>query len=255
MTFELLSSVIAGLVAALLGLVTSLLSARYRERARRQQEELEKLAEAYSAHAERLKAELEGQRARVAETLASKVPPETDIPSLIAAIRTAVSESVIGAQRPELEPEPDRSWDVVEDLVQGYHRQALDQAKVQFWFSVAAATVGFGLIIFMATTATTAQNVEFVLKVLPGAIISSVAALFFRQAGETRQRATALYDRLRSDSQKRQALELVANIEDQTVRSVVKAQLALHMAGLQVDNLDAAALVLKMRGRLSEESA
>lgn len=249
MTFEILTTLIAGLITALLGLVTSLLANRARERGRRHGEEIERLAQTISVQTE---ADLETQRARALEALVAKLPPATDASELLSALRAAVASTIaLQPAKPPAEAPHQGPWAIVEDLVQGYHRQALDQARVQFWFSVAAATVGFALIIFMVTTAQTAQNLEFVLKVLPGAVISSVAALFFRQAGETRQRATALYDRLRSDNQKTQAMELVANIEDQTVKSVVRAQLALHMAGLVVGDLDTAALALKVRGAVT----
>jgi Cyanobacterial TRADD-N associated 2-Transmembrane domain len=251
MGLDVFTTAIAGLVTALLGLITCLLTAGYRERERRQHEEIEKLAETYSA---RVQAELEAQRARTVELIAEKVPPTADIPQLVVTLRSTISDMVVRAQREERDARPDSSWAIVKDLVQGYHRQALDQAKVQFCFSVAAATVGFALIIFMVTTATSVQNADFISKVFPGAIILSVAALFFRQAGETSQRAAALYDRLRSDNQKRRAFELVADIEDQTVRSVVKAEMALDMAGLEVDKIDVAGLVPKLRNPSVEAS-
>ena len=57
--------------------------------------------------------------------------------------------------------------------------------------------------------------------------------MFFKQAAETRQRATDLYDRLRRDKQTSDSINLVASIEDVRVRSAVKAQMALHMTGLE----------------------
>jgi len=68
--------------------------------------------------------------------------------------------------------------------------------------------------------------------------MDTVAFLFFRQASETRQRATELYDRLRKDKQASEAIALVAAIEDIKVKSAVQAQLALHMAGLEPAPID-----------------
>jgi len=73
--------------------------------------------------------------------------------------------------------------------------------------------------------------------------MDTVAFLFFRQASETRQRATELYDRLRSDSKWSQAVALVESIEDERVRSAVKAQISLHMAGLQPSPMDLSTLL------------
>jgi hypothetical protein len=95
----------------------------------------------------------------------------------------------------------------------------------------------------MVTTSHDLPQLQLLLKSLPGVAITTVAGLFFKQAGETRQRATELYDRLRSDNQHSQAISLVESIEDGGVRSVVKAQLALHMAGLAPSTLDLSAVL------------
>lgn len=125
----------------------------------------------------------------------------------------------------------------VQDLVNGYHQQALSQAKIQFWFSVIAATVGFIYILISASGAA-AESANILLKILPGVVIDAVALLFFRQAEQTRERATALYDRLRTDNQMEKAKELVNSIEDIQIKSAVKAQMALHMAGLKPKEID-----------------
>ncbi|HKD77203.1 MAG TPA: hypothetical protein VKB76_16980 [Ktedonobacterales bacterium] len=79
------------------------------------------------------------------------------------------------------------------------------------------------------------------LDVLPGAIIDAVTALYFTQAQETRRRATELYDRLREDNKQDGALDLADSIRDESICSVVKAHLALHLAG--IDNPDLAMIV------------
>ena len=89
---------------------------------------------------------------------------------------------------------------------------------MQFWFSVVAATVGF-LYILYAAADFQADNWASLLKVLPGVVIDAVAVLFFRQAEQTRQRATELYDRLRIDSNTIVAKELLSSIEEVKIRS------------------------------------
>jgi hypothetical protein len=128
----------------------------------------------------------------------------------------------------------------LEKLISAYHKQALGQATYQFWFSVAAATTGFVWIIYAGTLIDPADTAT-VFRLVPGTILDAVAALFFRQAGETRTRATDLYDRLRRDRQTQGAIDLITTIEDATIRSFVQAQLALHLAGLAKD-LDLAAI-------------
>lgn len=127
---------------------------------------------------------------------------------------------------------PPEERDAVEKLILGYHEQALSQAKAQFWFSVVAATVGFAWILYGGSEIS-ADNLATTSRILPGVVLDGVAFLFFRQASETRQRATELYDRLRRDKQVAESVALVSSIEDVRVRSAVKAQIALHMSGIQ----------------------
>src|SRR6266516_3495197 len=133
-------------------------------------------------------------------------------------------------------PEP-QTIAAVESLITGYHEQALSQAKAQFWFSVFAACVGFAWILY-AGADIRAESLSTISRIVPGAVLDAVAFLFFRQASETRQRATELYDRLRRDQQTSDSVALASSIEDLKVRSVVKAQIALHLSGLQPNPIE-----------------
>ncbi len=90
----------------------------------------------------------------------------------------------------------------------------------------------------MMITRTNSSELELVLKSLPGVAISSVAGLFFKQAGETRQRATELYDRLRNDKKIKEAISLVDTIENDNIKSLIKAQIALNMSGLECNPIN-----------------
>jgi C4-type Zn-finger protein len=135
-----------------------------------------------------------------------------------------------------LKESPERK-SAIEGLISGYHEQALSQARAQFWFSVIAATGGFLWILYSGSKIEP-DRLGTVFGILPGVVMDTVAFLFFRQASETRQRATDLYDRLRKDRQASEAVALVAAIEDPKVKSAVQAQLALHMAGLDPSPID-----------------
>ena len=125
----------------------------------------------------------------------------------------------------------------VETLISNYHEQALGQTKVQFWFSLVAACAGL-LWILYAGLKIIPQQPSSTWAILPGVVIDAVAFLFFRQASETRKRATELYDRLRIDRQLRDSASRIASIDDPRVRNVVNAQIALQMSGLQPTPID-----------------
>lgn len=123
------------------------------------------------------------------------------------------------------------------NIITKYHQQALFQANIQFWFSIIAASIGFVFILAHANTIEL-DKLESMIKILPGVIVDAVAYLFFNQAEEARQRATALYDRLRMDNQIKIAQEIIDSIEDPTIKSVMKAQIALKMVDIETKSLD-----------------
>ena len=153
----------------------------------------------------------------------------------------------LGFQAAPAEPTP--ASGAVETLITNYHEQALGQAKAQFWFSVAAATIGFVWILW-AGASIDPTRLASVSRTLPGIVMDAVAFLFFRQASETRQRATELYDRLRRDKQMAESTTLVGSIEDLRLRDRREgAQLALHMAGLQPNAIDLSSFLSRDRRR------
>jgi hypothetical protein len=127
--------------------------------------------------------------------------------------------------------------DEVADLIAAYHEQALTQARVQFWFSAVAAAIGFGWILYRGSQIDI-DDLGTISRVLPGIVTDAIALLFFRQAADTRQRATEFYDRLRRDRQLSDSIALVSSIEDVRVKSAVQAQIALHLSGLEPQPLD-----------------
>lgn len=217
--FNSLLITVAGAIASIVaGLILPLLERRLRRRRAKDEADIEEIATSV-----RDEQALVVRSMKALENAASKKDVSEAINSLKESIDTISSH--------------EKSSSAVESLVAGYHEQALSQAQAQFWFSVVAASVGFALIIISAFSIDI-SNLSTVLKILPGVTMDAVAFLFFRQAAETRQRATDLYDRLRRDKNIADSLELVTSIEDVRVRSAAKAQIALHMAGLEPTAID-----------------
>ncbi|ARV57318.1 hypothetical protein BZZ01_00585 [Nostocales cyanobacterium HT-58-2] len=128
---------------------------------------------------------------------------------------------------------------IAAELIESYHTQALAQAAAQFWFSLSAATIGFLLIIYIGFFNSLRQQPQITfLNTFPGIAIEAVAVLFFRQAEDTRKRATQLYDRLRLDDKQTQAIALIESIQNEELRDLVKAQWALQIVGLESHPVD-----------------
>lgn len=220
-------SFLAAAATALVGLLVSYIASKNTEQEKIQQEKVTGLADT-------VKAQAEEAQAKAVQEIVKHLPGGVQTPE---GIKEAVSQNLKVVGDLIINNQKTDDSILVQDLVTGYHRQALSQARVQFWFSVAAATAGFIFIIDSAH-GTSFDNLESTLKILPGVVIDAVALLFFRQAEQTRERATALYDRLRTDNQLRNAKGLVESIDDAQIKSAVKAQIALHMAGLKPKEID-----------------
>ena len=241
---ETLTSIISAIVALIGVLIASILASWISKKTSKEEKEAKRdageIAKAISSKAFEA-------RARALESIVSKLPEGLTVDQFESAFaqQIRVGGDLVISQAPSEERE------LVEGLVDSYHHQALSQARVQFWFSVAAATVGFLYILYAATLIDGSTFLSY-FKVLPGVIIDAVAALFFRQAEKTRERATELYDRLRQDRQMTRAETLVGSIEDMKIRSAVKAQIALHMAGLEPKEIDLTAFMSHQDNNHSE---
>jgi hypothetical protein len=222
---ELLNSVLAGVATLLAAVVAQCISIRFKKQSEQVKDEADRIAEA-------LKSEGAPRRAAALEVVAQNLPGdpakakeiEVHLERLLE--RLTISTSAAGSVA-----------SAVENLISSYHEQALSQAQVKFWFSVVAATAGFIWILY-AGMGIKPETASSLMKTLPGVVMDTVPFLFFRQASETRQRATEFYDRLRKDKQMTEAAVLVAAITDEKVRGVVQAQIALHMAGVQQASID-----------------
>lgn len=117
-------------------------------------------------------------------------------------------------------------------LLESYHNQALQQASIQFWFSIIASVLGFAFIFVIIFFEENKTWYEYVLKTLPGAIVEIISVLFINQARETRERATNLFKELNYDSKIEKSVEIVDTIDNSDIKSDVKAKIALHIIGI-----------------------
>lgn len=63
-----------------------------------------------------------------------------------------------------------------------------------------------------------------------GLLLKLVSALFYKEMKASRERTTALFDRIRQDDRMAQSTELVSKIPDERIRSTTMAKLALQIA-------------------------
>lgn len=125
----------------------------------------------------------------------------------------------------------------IEEFIKNHHQQALFQSKIQFWFSLIVSVVGFVFIIIMILITKEANWYEYIVRVVPGAVMEAVSVLFFSQSKATRERASDFLNRLRQDRQLEKAIKIAETIEDKTLQSTLKAEIALHLCGINDINI------------------
>lgn len=227
-----ISSIIAVLGTLLAGYVTSFTAVKLKKKNEELQENQFKLIRTVGEKSEIRKLEL-------LKELKDDLPQGTDFNDILYTIGTGNLNIPIVSSRSE----KDEDLESFETLITSYHNQALNQSSVQFWFSIIASVVGFILIIYMMLTAKTATQLDYVVRAIPGIMIECVAGLFFKQATETRKRATDFFDKLRSDKQIAKGIIIANSIEDNTLKSVTKSQIALMMAGIDCEKIDLIELI------------
>lgn len=121
-------------------------------------------------------------------------------------------------------------------LLESYHDQALQQASIQFWFSIIASVLGFVFIFVMIIFEENKTWYEYILKTLPGAIVEMISVLFINQAKETRERATNLFEELNYDNKIEKSADIADTIDNADIKSNVKAKIALHIIGMNDKN-------------------
>ncbi len=121
-------------------------------------------------------------------------------------------------------------------LLESYHDQALQQASIQFWFSILASVLGFVFIFVMIIFEENKTWYEYILKTLPGAIVEMISVLFINQAKETRERATNLFEELNYDNKIEKSADIADTIDNADIKSNVKAKIALHIIGMNDKN-------------------
>ncbi|HXH92315.1 MAG TPA: hypothetical protein VNN25_12105 [Thermoanaerobaculia bacterium] len=203
--------IIASLIVGVLTVVAALLTTRNSRRVSAEEEEIEKEVQRQTTDGEGAPVVVEGH------VPSSLTTPEYE--QLIAKLTSDLLKKRAFAQFGN---------QAVAILTRSYHKQALDQAKTQFWFGTVAATIGFAWILISGMFI---NNIAGTPKLIPGAIVGAVASLFLKQSHETRQRATDFYDRLQSYERQRESVTLVTSIQDSQLQGAAQTLLALHMAG------------------------
>jgi hypothetical protein len=118
-------------------------------------------------------------------------------------------------------------------LAMRYHEQALLQNQILFWVCLVAGSIILGIAIGLVLYALLTPGISFgvaAVDMVISLLLKVVSALFYKQMKESRDRNTALYDRIRQDDRMTQSAQLASNIPDPRIQSATMAKLALMIA-------------------------
>jgi hypothetical protein len=115
-------------------------------------------------------------------------------------------------------------------LLETYHNQGLAQSRVSFWFSLALATAGFGLIAFAIMGDAQSQA-----GYISGVVTEAVSALIFAESNRSRRLMADFFDKLRADQRREDSVSLARQIEDPRLRGPLQAVLAMELMSSKFD--------------------
>src|SRR5262249_19450671 len=114
----------------------------------------------------------------------------------------------------------DQAFEALHEALMKYQEQVLKQSRLSFWFSLISATIGFAVVAWALANSTEAssQGNRLLGTASVGLVNEAVSALFFVQSYRAQKLMTEVFDRIRSDRQKEQALEVSRTIPDEKLR-------------------------------------
>ncbi len=217
---------VAGLGTVIAGYATTYIAYKSQKQKRALDEKQLEMVKSFEEKSELRKLE-------IIRDLKSDLPEDTSLNDILYAISAGAIDIPV-----KLSSSEDNELVVFEELMSSYHNQALNQSSIQFWFSIMASVGGFVLIAYMLLSVENVSEIEYVTRALPGVMIELVAGLFFKQATDTRKRATDYFDKLRADKQVAKGIIIANSIEDKLLKSIAKTQIALNLSGIETEKLD-----------------
>lgn len=172
----------------------------------------------------------------------------TAVYAFVVARRQETSVAEVATEISDRLPEPAASAeDKQYALAKEYHAIGLAQARQSFRASLVFAALGFVFIgagmLYIRPSAGLTQQGATAFALLAGAIVESVAGLFFVLSNRAQELMTSHFDRLRSDRKLDEALKMVDTITFEGLRSRTKAILTIHFAGLEAKEERLACLI------------
>ncbi|MCU5508087.1 hypothetical protein OCB07_04400 [Bacillus cereus] len=126
-----------------------------------------------------------------------------------------------------------------EDIMIIHQKQTLMQSKVQFFTGIVMSILGFAFFVYILyVSLDSSNNVALTIKLTSSLIFEAIAVIFLKESHKSRETSKGYHDNLRESSKQKQAIKIADSIQNEEIRSMIQAQLALHMIGIKSETID-----------------
>ncbi|AXI32643.1 hypothetical protein CIB87_28045 [Priestia megaterium] len=126
-----------------------------------------------------------------------------------------------------------------EEIMGIHQKQALMHSRVQFYTGIIISVLGFVLfvyILFLSLDST--NNIALGIKLTSSLIFEGIAVLFLKESHKLRESSKEYHDNLRENLRQQEAIRIANTIQNEEIRSIIQAQLSLHMVGIKSETID-----------------
>ncbi|KQL47783.1 MULTISPECIES: hypothetical protein [Bacillus] len=142
-----------------------------------------------------------------------------------------------------------------EEKLMIYQQQTTIHSNVQFYVGLIMSILGFilliGLIISSYGSDTTVNSA---INIVGSLIFEGISLLFLKESQKLRIRVKELHDSVLEDYNRKEAIELADKIHDEKLRSLVQAQLAFQLIGIDAGKLNISNLSVNKSSPTKEDS-
>lgn len=126
-----------------------------------------------------------------------------------------------------------------EDIMNIHQKQALMHSRVQFYTGIIISIIGFAIFVcILFLSLDNSNNIALGIKLTSSLIFEAVAVLFLKESHKLRESSKEYHDNLRESSKQQGAIKIADSIQNEEIRSIIQAQLALHMIGIKSETID-----------------
>lgn len=155
---------------------------------------------------------------------------------------TVVKDSKLGYTEPEKQKNVVKEEHEVksdEKALDIYEQQATTHSNLQFYAGLTMSIVGFILLIGIIIFSIGSDNtINSAISVLGSLIFEGISLMFLKESQKLRIRVKEYHDNLMENSNRNKSIALTDKIQDEKLRSLVQAQLAFYLMGIDPGKLN-----------------